>query len=105
MTKLTNNPTADVQHVYKDLRSGFWVLAVAILGSGMAFIDSTAVNVLLPVFQRELDASITQVQWIMEGYALFISSLILFSGALGDKYGRRKIFIIGAIVFFLCFDT
>ncbi|MGH7884299.1 MAG: MFS transporter [Thermodesulfobacteriota bacterium] len=74
-------------------------MAVAILGSAMAFIDSTAVNVLLPVFQRELDASITQVQWIMEGYALFISSLILFSGALGDKYGRRKFFIVGAIVF------
>ncbi len=86
-------------HLYTDLRSGLWVLIAAILGSGIAFIDSTAVNVLLPVFQRELNASITQVQWIMEGYALFISSFILFSGALGDKYGRRKIFIIGVIVF------
>lgn len=84
---------------YKDLKSGYWVLVASILGSAVAFIDSTAVNVLLPVFQRELDASITQVQWIMEGYALFISSLILFSGALGDKFGRRKMFIIGAVVF------
>lgn len=84
---------------YTRLRSGFWVLFATVLGSGMAFIDSTSMNVILPVFQRELDATITQVQWIMEGYALFISSLILFGGALGDKYGTKKIFIIGVIFF------
>jgi len=84
---------------FSSLRSGFWVLLVAILGSSMAFIDSTAVNTVLPVLQRELNATITQTQWIIEGYALFISSLILFGGALGDKYGRRRIFIIGVFLF------
>ena len=86
---------------FDSLRSGFWVLLVAILGSSMAFIDSTAVNTILPVLQRELNASITQTQWIIEGYALFISSLILLGGALGDKFGRKKIFIIGLLVFSL----
>lgn len=99
MSQHINEVHNEPVHLYTNLRSGFWVLIAAILGSGIAFIDSTAVNVLLPVFQRELDASITQVQWIMEGYALFISSLILFSGALGDKYGRRKVFIVGVVVF------
>lgn len=86
---------------FDSLRSGFWVLLVAILGSSMAFIDSTAVNTILPVLQRELNATITQTQWIIEGYALFISSLILLGGALGDKYGRKKIFILGLLVFSL----
>lgn len=84
---------------FSSLRSGFWVLLVAILGSSMAFIDSTAVNTVLPVLQRELDATITQTQWIIEGYALFISSLILFGGALGDKYGRKLVFIAGLLIF------
>ncbi|NIP29864.1 MAG: MFS transporter [Candidatus Dadabacteria bacterium] len=75
---------------FQNLSSGFWVLLGTILGSSMAFIDSTAMNVILPIFQRDLNATITQVQWIMEGYALFISSLILFGGALGDKYGTKK---------------
>lgn len=89
----------DDHATFSSLRSGFWVLLVAILGSSMAFIDSTAVNTVLPVLQRELDATITQTQWIIEGYALFISSLILFGGALGDKYGRKKIFIVGLLIF------
>lgn len=91
--------TVEEHATFSTLRSGFWVLLVAILGSSMAFIDSTAVNTVLPVLQRELDASITQTQWIIEGYALFISSLILFGGALGDKYGRKLIFKVGLLIF------
>lgn len=78
-----------------------WVLVAAILGSAMTFIDSTAVNVSLPVIQRELDATTGQTQWVIEGYALFLSALILLGGALGDLYGRRRIFAYGIVVFAL----
>jgi EmrB/QacA subfamily drug resistance transporter len=76
-----------------------WVLIVAILGSAMPFIDSTAVNVSLPVLQRELHAANGQTQWVIEGYALFLSALILLGGALGDLYGRRRIFAYGVVLF------
>jgi EmrB/QacA subfamily drug resistance transporter len=65
----------------------------------MAFIDSTAMNVVIPVLQSELNATIPQVQWIMEAYALFMSSLMLLGGALGDKFGRKRIFALGIIMF------
>jgi EmrB/QacA subfamily drug resistance transporter len=78
-----------------------WVLIVAILGSAMTFIDSTAVNVSLPVLQRELHTTAEQTQWVIEGYALFLSALILLGGALGDLYGRRLIFEIGILIFAL----
>jgi EmrB/QacA subfamily drug resistance transporter len=76
-----------------------WVLIAAILGSAMSFIDSTAVNVSLPVLQRELHAATGQTQWVIEGYALFLSALILLGGALGDLYGRRRIFACGVVLF------
>ena len=78
-----------------------WVLVAAILGSSMIFIDSTAVNVSLPVLQRELHATTAQTQWVIEGYALFLSALILVGGALGDLYGRRRMFSIGIVIFAL----
>ncbi|MGI9534315.1 MAG: MFS transporter [Thermodesulfobacteriota bacterium] len=87
---------------FTSLRDGFWVLFVAIIGTGMSFIDSTGINTILPILQHELGAKITQAQWVIESYALFVSSLILFGGALGDKFGRKKIFIIGLILFALC---
>ena len=76
-----------------------WVLAATILGSGMAFIDGAVVNVALPVMQKELNATIGQAQWIVESYALFLSALILVGGALGDRFGRRKIFGWGVAIF------
>jgi EmrB/QacA subfamily drug resistance transporter len=76
-----------------------WVLIAAILGSAMSFIDSTAVNVSLPVLQRELHAANGQTQWVIEGYALFLSALILLGGALGDLYGRRRVFACGVVLF------
>jgi EmrB/QacA subfamily drug resistance transporter len=76
-----------------------WVLIAAILGSAMSFIDSTAVNVSLPVLQRELHATNGQTQWVIEGYALFLAALILLGGALGDLYGRRKVFACGVVLF------
>jgi EmrB/QacA subfamily drug resistance transporter len=76
-----------------------WVLVVAILGSAMTFIDSTAVNVSLPVIQRDLHTTNGQTQWVIEGYALFLSALILTGGALGDLYGRRLVFAAGIAIF------
>ncbi|MBV8531549.1 MAG: MFS transporter [Candidatus Eremiobacteraeota bacterium] len=76
-----------------------WVLLAAILGSAMTFIDSTAVNVSLPIIQRELHTTNGQAQWVIEGYALFLSALILLGGALGDLYGRRLVFAVGIVIF------
>jgi EmrB/QacA subfamily drug resistance transporter len=76
-----------------------WVLAATILGSSMAFIDGTAVNVALPALQKGLGASVAEVQWIIEAYALFLSALLLVGGSLGDRFGRRKVFLIGVAGF------
>jgi EmrB/QacA subfamily drug resistance transporter len=79
--------------------AGRWVLAVAILGSGMAFLDSTIVNVALPAIGRDFDASTSSLQWILNGYLLTLASLILLGGSLGDRYGRRRVFVWGAALF------
>src|SRR6266853_56092 len=80
---------------------GTWVLVATILGSSMAFIDGTVVNVALPVLQTELKATATDVQWVVEAYSLFLAALILVGGSLGDHFGRRRIFSIGIILFTL----
>src|SRR2546428_630512 len=80
-------------------RAGLWILVATILGSSMAFIDGSVVNVALPVIQRELNATTSDVQWIVEAYSLFLAALILVGGSLGDHYGRRRIFAIGVTVF------
>src|SRR3954470_18536602 len=79
--------------------SRVWVLAAAILGSSMAFIDSTVVNVALPALQSSFHASVVDVQWVVESYGLFLSALILVGGGLGDSLGRRKMFLAGVAVF------
>src|ERR1700754_2545576 len=83
---------------YKSAK-GRWVIAVAVLGSGMAFLDGTIVNVALPAIGRDLDASTSSLQWILNGYTLSLASLILLGGALGDRYGRRRVFTIGVGLF------
>jgi EmrB/QacA subfamily drug resistance transporter len=75
------------------------VLIAAILGSSITFIDGTVVNVVLPVLQRELGADVSQIQWIVELYALMLSALILVGGSLGDRLGRRKVFMTGVAIF------
>jgi EmrB/QacA subfamily drug resistance transporter len=78
---------------------GFWVLVATILGSSMAFIDGTVVNVALPVLQKELGATVGDVQWVVEAYSLFLASLILVGGSLGDSFGRKRIFALGIALF------
>ncbi|MDB5827098.1 MAG: drug resistance transporter, EmrB/QacA subfamily [Variovorax sp.] len=78
-----------------------WVLAAAIVGSSMAFIDGTVVNVALPAIQRDLQATAFQAQWVVESYALLLAALLLVGGALGDHFGRRRIFAIGVGLFAL----
>src|SRR2546423_3189909 len=79
--------------------SGKWVLAATILGSSMAFIDGTVVNVALPALQTSLNASLADVQWVIEAYSLLLAALLLVGGSLGDRYGRRRIFVIGVVIF------
>src|SRR6266550_4272125 len=74
------------------------VLAATILASSMVFIDSTVVNVALPALQSALHATLADVQWVVESYALFLAALLLIGGSLGDRYGRRKIFAAGVVL-------
>jgi EmrB/QacA subfamily drug resistance transporter len=78
---------------------GRWILAATILASSMAFIDGTVVNVALPFLQTNLNATAVDLQWVIEAYSLFLSALLLIGGSLGDHYGRRRIFLIGTVIF------
>ena len=78
---------------------GGWILAATILGSSMAFIDGTVVNVALPSMQHSLNATVSGAQWVVESYALFLAALILLGGTLGDLFGRRLIFTSGVFLF------
>jgi EmrB/QacA subfamily drug resistance transporter len=78
-----------------DSGPGRWVLAIAVLGSGIAFLDGTVVNVALPAIGRDLDASTSALQWMLNGYLLTLASLILLGGSLGDRLGRRRVFVLG----------
>jgi EmrB/QacA subfamily drug resistance transporter len=78
-----------------------WTLVAAILGSSMAFVDGTVVNVALPALQQDLNASAFDLQWVIESYALFLASLLLAGGVLGDRFGRRRVLMIGAGLFTL----
>lgn len=76
-----------------------WVLPATIFGSSVSYVDESAVNVALPAIQRGLDAEFATMQWVFNGYMLSLASLILLGGLLGDRFGRRRMFIIGLVVF------
>ena len=78
---------------------GRWILTATILASSMAFIDGTVVNVALPALQTNLNATAADVQWVIESYALLLSALLLVGGSLGDHYGRRRVFVLGVVIF------
>lgn len=97
----TSNPDvpAPADEVAFGSTAGRWVLAVAVMGSGMVFLDGTVVNVALPSIGRDLGASTSALQWTLNGYLLTLAALILLGGSLGDRYGRRRIFVRGAGLF------
>lgn len=78
---------------------GRWVVAATVLGSSMVFLDGTVVNVALPAIGRDFNAGISDLQWIINGYLLSLSALILLGGSLGDRLGRRKMFVAGTVWF------
>lgn len=82
-------------------RTGFWVLFASILASSMAFIDGSALSVALPALQADLQASGADLLWVVNAYALVLAALLLVGGALGDRYGRKRVFMSGIILFAL----
>ncbi|HKF69740.1 MAG TPA: MFS transporter [Vicinamibacterales bacterium] len=78
-----------------------WTLAATIIGSSLTFVDATVVNVSLPALQADMQATITDVQWVIEAYALFLGGLILVGGSLGDQFGRKRVFLAGVWLFTL----
>ena len=82
-----------------DASAARWTLVSAVLGSSMAFMDGTVVNVALPAIQRSMNASGADAQWLIEAYALFLAALLLVGGALGDRFGRKRVFLVGVVVF------
>lgn len=82
-------------------RARRWVLATSIVGSSMAFIDGSVVNVALPELQSELGASVRSIQWVVNAYLLMLGALILVGGSAGDRFGLRRVFVAGVVVFTL----
>ncbi|MGB6021631.1 MAG: MFS transporter [Ornithinimicrobium sp.] len=91
--------SAQADYVVYRSGGGRAVIAAATLGTGMTMLDGTVVNVALRTMGEQLDASLAELQWISNGYLLSLASLILLGGALGDRYGRRRIFIVGTVWF------
>lgn len=79
--------------------AGRWVVAAAVLGSGVAFLDGTVVNVALPAIRADLGGGLSGLQWVVDAYLLFLGSLLVLGGSLGDLYGRRRVFIVGLVAF------
>lgn len=92
---------ASVEGLRYGTPAGRWVLLATIGGSAIAFLDSTVVNVALPALAEDLNADVAALQWVLNGYMLALASLILLAGSLGDRYGRRRVFLIGVVWFAL----
>ncbi|HEY7106061.1 MAG TPA: MFS transporter [Acidimicrobiia bacterium] len=79
--------------------AGRWVIAAAVLGSGVAFLDGSVVNAALPSIARDLDTDLAGLQWVLNGYLLTLGSFLVIGGSLGDRFGRRRVFLIGLVAF------
>jgi EmrB/QacA subfamily drug resistance transporter len=90
---------AAVDQVRMGESRGRWVLLAAVLGSGIALLDATVVNIALPTLARDLDADLVDLQWTVNGYVLSLAALILLGGSLGDLFGRRRMFVVGTVWF------
>src|SRR5256884_670587 len=78
---------------------GRWVLAITVLGSGIAALDATVVNIALPTIGRDFHTGVSDLQWVINGYTLTLAAFLLLGGSLGDRFGRRKVFLIGIVWF------
>src|SRR5262249_15487727 len=96
---VTTPPSPSVGEMRMGTPAGRWVLLATILGSGMAMLDATVVNIALPAIGRDLHASFRTLQWTVNAYSLSLAALILLAGALGDHFGRRRVFVIGVVWF------
>jgi EmrB/QacA subfamily drug resistance transporter len=85
--------------VHYGTAEGRWVLLATVLGSGMVFLDGTVVNIAIPAIGRDLHAGISGVQWVLDAYLVVLSALMLLGGSLGDRYGRRRVFVVGLSIF------
>src|SRR5256885_1591544 len=97
---MTSNERPENRHGHGGLRldraAGRWVVAASVVGSGAVFLESTVVNVALPPIGRDLGLTIAALQWLVDGYLLTLSALMLLGGALGDRFDRRRVFVVGA---------
>ena len=93
--------TADAPALSYSSAPGRWVLAITVLGSGIAALDATVVNIALPVIGRDFHTGIAALQWVMTGYTLTLAAFLLIGGSLGDRFGRRKVYLIGIVWFAL----
>ena len=95
----TGRTAAAPEQLRLDSAQGRWVLTAAVLGSGVVLLDGTVVNVALPALGRDLGADFAGLQWTVNGYLLSLAALILLGGSLGDRFGRRRLFVIGTVWF------
>jgi EmrB/QacA subfamily drug resistance transporter len=95
----THGPTGGDTAVQWGTPAARWVLTATVLGSGLAFLDATSSNVALPAIGTDLDTGVAALQWTINGYTLTLAALILLGGSLGDRFGRRRIFVVGTVWF------